>query len=654
MLKQSFILFTVCSLSLFAQTSGDQIAFQKAMSAPTDSARLEEMNNFITGNPKSNLLPNAYAVKFQIYANLKNDSGAYFSVRKYLSLLDQSQIVPALNAVAFEFAQRMFYIDSAAVMIDSAISLYKKEEPVLLNTKALILFRMKRYGEAMKIQERAVALLPANAMVDARYVSLYVQLGFIQFESGRPLNGMQKIILGNLVLPKQGVPTDKIDSLLMTKDFAAKDVPMLRDSLYRSAISEYLKFSSDSAMAKSKLAVALSFNNVFPELAQTYGRDAYASAQARTIEERSGASAALGLTCFNLKNYQDAEWYLSEAAKYASPNETEIFMTLGQVKENLGKKQEAFDAYLDGAMGTRSTSVYDKLIELKNELFPTISLDSIIVARQAAALQFTPEEFRRTRMELKKNEYERIVLAELFTGSECRPCQSADIAFDYLIERFKTSSLAILEYHLHIPQPDPLVNADAEKRGEYYSVNSTPTAIFGGKTVITSGGSRLMAKNKFFLYSDIIERELQKPATVAVALAAMIKKDVVTIKASALATGKSSDLRLRIALVEDEVFYKGSNGIERHKFVVRKMIKSPEGFSFPKNGKVTVNQTVNMKSLVAELEAYYIKTNERFSKYGATLREKKTNIDTKRLAVVLFVQDDRTREILQANTVKVE
>ncbi len=654
MLKQCFIIFVFCSLYAFGQTSGDQIAFKKAMSAPTDSARLEEINKFIAENPTSNLLPNAYAVKFQIYANMKNDSGAYFSVKKYLSILDQSQLVPALNAVAFEFAQRMLFIDSAAVMIDSAITLYKKEEPVLLNTKGLILFRLKRYSEALKTQERAVALLPENAKIDSRYVSLFVQLGFIQFESGLSLQGMQKIILGNLVLPREGLPVDKVDSLLATKNIDAKNISLIRDSLYRSAISEFLKFSSDSAFAKSRLAVSLALNNIFPELALQYGKEAYAAARSRTIEERSGASASLGLTNYHLQRYQDAERYLSEAAIYAPPNETEIFMTLGRVKELLGKKKEAFDAYLSGAMGSNNTSVYDKLIELKNELFPTISLDSIIVARQAAALQFTPEEYQRTKQVLKNNEFPRIVLAELFTGSECRPCQAADVAFDYLIDRFKTSSLAILEYHQHIPLPDPLVNADTEKRAKYYGISSTPTAVFNGRTVITSGGSRVMAKNKFFLYADIIEKEIQKPASVTVALTASLKNNIVTVKAKALSTEKNINLKVRIALVEDEVQYKGSNGIERHKFVVRKMIKSVEGYSFPKDGKLTVSQTVNLQLLRTELEAYYEKTKDRFSKLGTSLKEKKTHIDPNRLAVVLFVQDDATREILQATTVKVE
>lgn len=647
-----FILFS--SIYLFAQTSGDQIAFQQAMAAATDSARLAAFDKFIVENPTSKLLPNAYAAKFQLYTNLKNDSAAFASVRTYLTLIDQSQIVPALNAVAYEFAQRKFYLDSAAVFIDQAISLYKKEEPVLLNTKAFILYQLQKYMDAEKIQQKVISLLPPNSEYDSRYAPFSIQLGFIQLESSDPISGMKRIILGNIVLPKQSISVQNIDSLMLVKKITSQQGHNVRDSLYSFVIAGYIKQSPDSTMSKSLIAVSLSRNNVLTEKALEFAKESYSLAQKRTIGERSGAAGALGLTYYHLKQFEESEKYLSEAAKFAGPNETEIFNSLGDVKEKLGKKKEAFEVYISGIGSSRPTSSYDRLLELKNELYPTLTLDSLIIARQAAALQYSPEEFRREPMKLQPNEYPKIVMAELFTGSECRPCQAADIAFDYLIERFKTSSLAILEYHLHIPQPDPLSNLDAEKRGEYYGVNSTPTAIFGGNTVITSGGGKLAAKSKFFLYSDIIEQQIKTSSSVAISLSTSLKKNILTIKADVLSASVNKNLKFRIAVVEDEVFYKGANGIERHKFVVRKMVKSADGFSFPQNGKLRVKELVNIKTLIAELGKYYEFTNKRFAELGSGLKTKKDQIDLKRLAVVAFVQDDVTREILQSTVVKVE
>ena len=652
MIRKFVISLLLVTCYAFTQSNGDQIALQKALSAPTDSAKIDQIDLFIKDNPASTMLPNAYAMKFQIYSNIGNDSGAYFSVKKYLSLLDPSQRVPALNAVAFEFAQRKRFIDSASAMIDTAIALYPKEEPVLLNTKALILFRQNKNAEALKIQQRAIALLPENAVTDSRYVSFYVQLGFIQFEGGDVLNGMQKIILGNVVLPKQSLAVNMIDSMLAAKNVSMGTIRTVRDSLYRSAVAMFLRYAQDSVMAKSVLGVSLARMKMFPETAIAFSLESYMVTRERTIEERSGAAAALGLTYFLLGRNAEAEQYLTEAASFASPNETEVFASLGEVKESLGKKKEAFDVYLSGAMSSRASSIYDKLIALKNELYPTVSLDSLLVAHQAAALNFTPEEFHRLPMELKKGESERVVLAELFTGSECRPCQAADLAFDYLIERYRATSLAILEYHLHIPAPDPFVNMDSELRGNYYGVNSTPTAVFGGTTINTSGGSRVAAKNKFMLYSDIIERQLKKPTTATISLTATMKKNMITVSAKATASN-SKGLKLRIALVEDEVYYKGANGVERHKFVVRKMLKSVDGFSFAKNGKATVTQQVSLTSVQKELEKYFQKANTEFAELGVMIKENKTRIDPKRLAVVAFIQDDATKEVLQAVTEKV-
>ena len=69
-----------------------------------------------------------------------------------------------------------------------------------------------------------------------------------------------------------------------------------------------------------------------------------------------------------------------------------------------------------------------------------------------------------------------VVLGELFTGADCGPCLAADFAFDGLIEHYPDTELAVLEYHLHIPRPDPMTNAASLARKEYYGVNSTPQA----------------------------------------------------------------------------------------------------------------------------------------------------------------------------------
>ena len=58
-----------------------------------------------------------------------------------------------------------------------------------------------------------------------------------------------------------------------------------------------------------------------------------------------------------------------------------------------------------------------------------------------------------------------MALVELFTGAQCPPCVAADIAFDAeAVKSYKAADVVLLQYHLHIPGPDPLTNADSEKR----------------------------------------------------------------------------------------------------------------------------------------------------------------------------------------------
>src|SRR5262245_27110853 len=87
----------------------------------------------------------------------------------------------------------------------------------------------------------------------------------------------------------------------------------------------------------------------------------------------------------------------------------------------------------------------------------------------------------------------RVVVVELFTGTECPPCVAADLAFDALNKTFQPTEAILLEYHEHIPALDPLTNADGEARMKYYreefeaEVRGTPTTMFNGTQTACGG-----------------------------------------------------------------------------------------------------------------------------------------------------------------------
>ena len=133
----------------------------------------------------------------------------------------------------------------------------------------------------------------------------------------------------------------------------------------------------------------------------------------------------------------------------------------------------------------------------------------------------------------RDSDADRVVLVELFTGAQCGPCVAADVAFDALSTAYKPTDLITLQYHLHIPGPDPLTGPDSIARQAYYGVRSTPSTYFNGQALAGSGGPVADARRKFNQYRYVIDelRKGKKEATIE--LAARLSGDEIHITASA-------------------------------------------------------------------------------------------------------------------------
>ena len=164
---------------------------------------------------------------------------------------------------------------------------------------------------------------------------------------------------------------------------------------------------------------------------------------------------------------------------------------------------------------------------------------------------------------------DRMVLAEVFTGSGCGPCAGADVAFDAAMERYSRKDLAVVMYHVHVPRPDPMTTDDTTARYKNYGANGVPTfAIDGKKTV--GGGSRDAAPDVFERFQKDLEKDLETAAEAKVKIDAGLNGG--TVKVSAAVDGvksDSKDLKVQILLVEKEIRHLGENGIRFHPMVVR-------------------------------------------------------------------------------------
>jgi hypothetical protein len=262
---------------------------------------------------------------------------------------------------------------------------------------------------------------------------------------------------------------------------------------------------------------------------------------------------------------------------------------------------------------------------------------------------FKPESFAGR----KDPKADRVVVFEIFTGAQCPPCVGADVAFDALLETYKPTELIGLQYHLHIPGPDPLTNPATLARQKYYAseFQGTPTTFFNGKRDGGSGGFMNKqgpvpgAEEKYGEYRGVITPLLNKEKQATIDLAAKRIGDEVRITASAETKEKAAKPVLRLALVEDQVKYVGGNKLRFHHRVVRDMPGGPEGKPLA-NGRVQVEQTVKLDELRRSLQQYL----DDFGSFPNPLPP----IALKGLSVVAFVQDDADHKILHAVTVPVD
>jgi hypothetical protein len=227
----------------------------------------------------------------------------------------------------------------------------------------------------------------------------------------------------------------------------------------------------------------------------------------------------------------------------------------------------------------------------------------------------------------------------------------AGLAFDAAQERYTRQDLVVLNYHVHIPAPDPMVNPSTVARRTYYGVNSSPSYAFDGD-MDGGGGSADNAKSIFeSKVGPTIEKRLAEPPGARIALQASSTGSTVHVKAAvSKLSAKAEKPRLQIALAEDMVTYSGENGERFHPVVVRSMAldaKSDQGFALQKGKGGTFEYTFDIAKAVADAKAHLenFETVERKGEYH--FRQKKHEI-TGGLVVVAFVQDEATKKVLQA------
>jgi thiol-disulfide isomerase/thioredoxin len=359
-------------------------------------------------------------------------------------------------------------------------------------------------------------------------------------------------------------------------------------------------------------------------------------------EQRASRVATLGQIEFKLGRTDLAKKLLTESYTVNNDNPS-VAGVLGEIAIKQGDEDKAFDYLM-------TTKLSGRISDSSNSAFETIykkrhngSLDGLDTALDAEYNKRFPNPVQPEAYKPTEERTDRVVLAEIFTGSGCPPCVAVDLAFDAAMARYGQKNLAVVMYHQHIPRPDPMTNPDSLARAKYYSVTGVPTWDIDGKQK-GGGGPRAFAKSRYDVILPEIDHELETPSEARIKIDASLAGN--TVKAATAVSdvkSESKDLKLHVLLVEKELRYTGENGIRFHPMVVRAM----NGHEL-KESSGTFEDSFDLeavsKALKEHLDDYEAKGHR-----GETFKfaEKKYQIERNDLAIVVFVQDDK-QHVLQA------
>ena len=156
------------------------------------------------------------------------------------------------------------------------------------------------------------------------------------------------------------------------------------------------------------------------------------------------------------------------------------------------------------------------------------------------------------------------------------------------------------------------------------------------------GGARDNANAIFERIVKPIEEDLDQPAEAKLTAHAAISGGAVKVTGAVCGVKeKPGDLKVEVLLVEKRIRYTGENGVRFHPMVVRAIGEEKAEGSFAR--------TFNLDEVSAGLKKH-LDEYEAAGHRGESFKfiEKKDAIDHSNLAVVVLVQDKKTRHVLQS------
>lgn len=645
-LTLAFVLISLLFTQTYGQEKTDSL-YNAAVAIKDPIQKIKALDDLLKRYPT---IDNAEGVRTSIFITSLETKDTLLVMQKAQELIKNAvDIATIYNRVAYNLADKGYWLDSALAYSIIANEEYEKAQGrkrvPFMDTKARVYFKRGEYKQALEIQREALAIYPKEREWDPNYSEYYFNLALYLYKNDLLQDGLRLMARTSFFGLEEA--TKQIDEI-----FQKEKLQWTKADIYKAAADEYLKAATDINVARSVVALGLAKQSTGGELldkAFQLANDCVNAIDENTsFEQEANRYTTLGVINVISGDYKSGIENLNRAIKYSTPYDTDLYFYLGKAYEQIGENKKAFDTYLTGVLAFSPPNIIERLKALHPVLYVHgPELEEIIKGEIQNTENFQVPHFT------KPKDNNKVVLAELFTGSECRPCLAADVAYDKLIERYESNTLAVLEYHLHIPAPDPMTNTDAEARAKFYGVNSTPTSIIEGIDKSLAGGNKAVAKSRFNVFSATIEKFLSNDPKANISLKGSLKKKNLSVSCnSSTSELNTNDLRLHIVLAEEKVHYKGYNTVAEHRFVVRKMFPSPEGLAFENKKELKFSTKINLNQIEDSLKIFLDKMEKRANR--KVFKEKKHQINSDNLFLVAFVQNSVTKVILQANVIQVK
>lgn len=374
----------------------------------------------------------------------------------------------------------------------------------------------------------------------------------------------------------------------------------------------------------------------------------------RTERSRATHLATLGRIRVKQGRIADAEKAL-EAAFAANPEVPSAVIGLAELAESRKDSKGALEywskAALTGKLNAEDRTRFESAYTTVHG--STAGIDAMLDARYKAT---NPPVVHAEPYQPTAARTDRLILAEVFTGAGCPPCVAVDLAFDSALERYQRKDLAVVMYHLHIPQPDPLTNKSTEERAKYYNVRGVPTFVVDGVVDPRGGGDRAATKGVYERLIPQLDKALEAASEGELRLTAARAAGASVVKVTATPSNLKQEggtVTLQIALVEEMLSYSGENGVRFHPMVVRSLAgEKAAGITVNRAAPTPVAWEFDVAKIGADIKAY-LDDYEQNGPRGKITFSRKPSAIGQNLAVVAFLQDDKSKKVLQSAYVRI-